>query len=294
MRPDVEPHRRQLFGIAYRMLGSIADAEDIVQDAFLRWETYPEWEQVRSPKAWLVTTVTRLCIDHLRSARHQREEYVGVNLPEPLVELDSSRPDQEAALSDSLTTGFLLMLETLSPIERAVFLLREGFDLDYDQIAAAVGKSEANCRQIISRSKEHLAQRRTRFQAARSEGESLVRTFFAACQSGDPSQVLATLAPEATMYADGGGRVKAAGRPVIGADNVARFFIGIRRFSGDPIVRLARINGTVGALFYQEGKLTQTMSFEIIDDRIETISIMRNPDKLAHLANLDPSSGDPY
>lgn len=294
MRPDVEPHRRQLFGIAYRMLGSIADAEDIVQDAFLRWETYPEWEQVRSPKAWLVTTVTRLCIDLLRSARHQREEYVGVNLPEPLVELDSSRPDQEAALSDSLTTGFLLMLETLSPIERAVFLLREGFDLDYEQIAAAVGKSEANCRQIISRSKEHLAQRRTRFQAVRSEGESLVRTFFAACQSGDPSQVLATLAPQATMYADGGGRVKAAGRPVIGADNVARFFIGIRRFSGDPIVRLARINGTVGALFYEGGKLKQTMSFEIIDDRIETISIMRNPDKLAHLANLDPSSGDPY
>lgn len=294
MRPDVEPHRRQLFGIAYRMLGRIADAEDIVQEAFLRWETYPDWEQIHSPKAWLITTVTRLCIDQLRSARHQREEYVGVNLPEPLVELDASRPDQEAALSDSLTTGFVLMLETLSPIERAVFLLREGFDLDYDQIAATVGKSEANCRQIISRSKEHLAHRRTRFQAARSEGESLVRTFFAACQSGDPSQVLATLAPEATMYADGGGRVKAASRPVVGADNVARFFIGIRRFSGDPIVRLARINGTVGALFYQEGKLMQTMSFEIVNDRIETISIMRNPDKLAHLANLDPSSGDPY
>ncbi len=294
MKPDVEPHRRQLFGIAYRMLGSIADAEDIVQEAYLRWETYPEWAQVRSPKSWLVTTVTRLCIDQLRSARKRREEYVGVYLPEPIVEVDSHAPDQEAALADSLATAFLVMLETLAPAERAVFLLREGFGLDYDEISEAVGKSEANCRQIVSRSKEHLAARRTRFEASRQDGESLVRTFFAACQSGDTAQVLSTLATHATMYADGGGKVKAAGRPVFGADNITRFFIGIRRFSGQPTVRLAQVNGTIGALFYDDGKLTQTMSFEIIDGRIETISIMRNPDKLAHLANLDPTMGNPY
>lgn len=286
MKPDVESHRRQLFGIAYRMLGSIADAEDIVQDAYLRWETYPEWEQVRSPKSWLTTTVTRLCIDQLRSARHRREEYVGVSLPEPLVEFSLSAPDQEAALSDSLTTAFLVMLETLSPVERAAFLLREGFGLDYSEISEAIGKSEANCRQIIRRSRENVTLRRSHFQVERTAGEALVRNFFAACESGNTAQLMTLLAPEATVYSDGGGRVKAALRPIVGADKVTRLFLGVRRFTTRPAVRLAIVNGTVGALVYDEGNLIQTMSFEIADGRIEAISIMRNPDKLAHLANF--------
>jgi RNA polymerase sigma-70 factor (ECF subfamily) len=293
MKPDVEIHRGQLFGIAYRMLGSVADAEDIVQDAFLRWETYPDWAQVESPKAWLVTAVTRLCIDMLRSARHLREQYVGIYLPEPLVEGPGNTPDREAALSDSLSTAFLLMLETLSPAERAVFLLREGFGYDYDEIAQTVGKSAANCRQIVTRSKERLADRRTRFLAAPSDSESLVKTFFAASATGDVSQILATLATNATMYSDGGGRVKAAGRPIIGADNIARFLVGIRRFGTMPTdVRFARVNGTAGALIFEDGRLTQTASFEIRDGRIEAISIMRNPDKLIHLADLDRAPDD--
>ena len=286
MKPDVESHRRQLFGIACRMLGRIADAEDIVQEAYLRWETYPEWEQVRSPKSWLITTVTSLSIDQLRSARHQREEYVGIYLPEPIVEMSTAAPDREAALSDSLATAFLLMLETLAPVERAVFLLREGFGLDYDEISEVVGKSEANCRQIISRSKDHLATRRTRFEASRKDGESLVRTFFAACETGDTSQIMATLVERAVMYSDGGGKVKAAGRPIIGADNIARFLVGIRHFASNPSVRFARINGAPGALFYSDGQLAQTMAFEITDAGIETISVVRNPDKLTHLANF--------
>lgn len=280
-----EEHRSLVFGIAYRMLGSVVEAEDITQDVFLRSRRQPT-TPVQSAKAYLTTITTRLCIDHLRSARHQREQYVGVWLPEPLLVADEPSPDSRAELADSLTNAFLLLLETLNPTERAVFLLREVFQYDYDEVSRIVGKSEANCRQMFSRAREHLASRSPRFQAERGESEKLVQKFLAACTEGDTDGLMILLTKDVVMYSDGGGKVAASLRPILGVDKVVRFFISVRKRLPEGMeVRFANLNSEPGILLLVHGKVEHAMTFEINEGRIRAVYIVGNPDKLKHLAN---------
>jgi RNA polymerase sigma-70 factor (ECF subfamily) len=274
-------HRSLLFGIAYRMLGRIAEAEDMVQETWLRWrrQALPE---IRSPKSWLVAATTRLCIDHLRSARHQREQYYGVWLPEPLVE--QAAPDHSEALAESLTMAFMLLLEKLSPIERAVFLLRNVFDYEYSEIAGIVNKSETNCRQIASRARTRLAGSSSPAMPPSSQAERIVQHFLTAQKTGSLDDLLALLTEDATLYGDGGGRVPSIGRPLYGADPISRFFLGIRRLTpADLELRITRLNHAIGVLALVDRQVIQAMSFEFDGDRIRAIYIVRNPEKLKHL-----------
>jgi RNA polymerase sigma-70 factor (ECF subfamily) len=281
-----EQHRSLLFGIAYRMLGAVAEAEDIVQDTFLRWQREPKAE-VESAKAYLTTITTRLCIDQLRSARNRREQYVGMWLPEPLVAPDENDPAKAAQLADSLTNAFLLILETLSPVERAVFLLREVFGYDYDEVGRMVGKSEANCRKMISRAREHLAARRPRFNISPGEAGKLVEQFQMACEKGDTKGLLNLLMEDAAIFADGGGKVSTAGKPVLGAAAVAKFFVTVlQKVPAGFQTRFVTINAEPGLLVFINGKLEQAMTFEIANHRIRAIYVVRNPDKLGHLTGM--------
>ena len=278
-----EEHRPKLTAVAYRMLGSVADAEDIVQEAFLRW-SQANASAVRSPEAYLVTMVTRLCIDHLRSARVQRETYVGPWLPEPLLTSEED-PTDHAELADSLSMAFLLLLETLSPVERAVFLLHEVFGYDYAEITATVGKSAVNCRQIARRARNHLQARRPRFEPSPDERNRLMQQFIAACQAGSMDDLLATLADEATLYSDGGGRVTAARKPIYGRDKIARFLLGIYRKAPEGFeVSFAEINGQPGFVVTLEGRPQAAWSFQIYDGRIQNIYVVLNPEKLRRLS----------
>jgi len=279
-----EQHRSLLFAIAYRMLGRVAEAEDMVQETFLRWQRRAE-QEVQSAKAWLTTSLTRLCIDQLRSARRQREQYVGLWLPEPLIEPGDDDPARAAELADSLTNAFLLLVETLSPVERAVFLLREVFDYDFAEVSRIVGKSEVNCRKLAARARERLTARRPRFRADGAQAEKLVTGFLQACEEGDSAGLLALLADDAAIYSDGGGKVAAARRPVLGAEKVAKFFINVRRLVEARVhVRFATINAEPGVLVFVNDKLEQSMTFELSDGRIRAVYVVRNPDKLKHLA----------
>jgi RNA polymerase sigma-70 factor, ECF subfamily len=278
------PHRPVLFGIAYRMLGEVAEAEDMVQEAYLRWQREPR-RGIGSAKAYLTTIVTRLCIDQLRSARRRREEYVGMWLPEPLAAADGADPAQAAELADSVTNAFLLLLETLSPDERAVFLLREVFGCGYDEVARAVDKSEDACRKMASRAREHLAQRRPRFPADPRRAGRLAEQFRRACLSGDTEGLLGLLADDATLYSDGGGKASAAGKPIRGAATVAKFFGNVMRNAPPGVeARPVTLNAEAGILIFVGGRLEQAMTFEIAEDRIRAIYVVRNPDKLRHLA----------
>jgi len=272
-----ETYRPLLFSIAYRMLGSASEAEDVVQDTWLRARQDAQTD-VRSARAYLTTIVTRLCIDHLRSAERTRMEYPGPWLPEPLAE-----PNQESAeLASSLTTAFLVLLEQLAPIERAVFLLREVFELDFDEIAKAVGKNEANTRQILTRARGRLRASRPRFTASRRESEEIVRRFRDACVTGDVEGLMAVLHADARLVADGGGKVAAATRPVLGADRVAKFMLGYAgkaHWSASDL-RLVAVNGGPGLLMRHPLSGNGTYSFEIENGRIRAIYVVRNPDKL--------------
>jgi RNA polymerase sigma-70 factor (ECF subfamily) len=280
-------NRSLLFGIAYRMLGRVADAEDVVQDAFLRWQQQDR-SRIRQPVAWLTTTVTRLCIDHLRLARTQREEYYGVWLPEPLVTDGPASPDAAGALADSLGMAFLLLLEELPPLDRAVFLLREAFEFDYADIARTVDKSEAACRQIVSRAKARLGRREVSAMHSGSEAaEKAVRQFLAACESGRMDDLLATLTEDAVFYGDGGGIVRSAPRPIRSAPYVSRFFVGIgkklaRAFPGTRARhRFVRVNGEPGVLTRRVDGVFTVMTFAFENGRIKAIYIVSNPEKLA-------------
>jgi RNA polymerase sigma-70 factor (ECF subfamily) len=272
-----ETHRPLLFSIAYRMLGSASEPEDVVQDAWLRMRQ-DEHADVRSPRAYLTTIVTRLCIDHLRSAERTRMEYPGPWLPEPLAE-----PNQESVeLASSLTTAFLVLLEQLSPTERAVFLLREVFELDFDEIARSVGKSEANTRQILTRARGRLRESHPRFTVSRRESEKIVQQFRHACVTGNVEELMAVLHADATLVADGGGKALAATRPVLGADRIAEFVIDIvgkMRWS-ESHPQIVTINGAPGLLLRHPMFGDGTYSFDIADGRIRAIYVVRNPDKL--------------
>ena len=272
-----EAHRPLLFSIAYRMLGSATEAEDVVQDAWLR-ARQDEHAEVRSPRAYLATIVTRLCIDHLRSAERTRMVYPGPWLPEPLAE-----PNQESALlASSLSTAFLVLLEKLTPAERAVFLLREVFELDFDDIAKTVDKSAANTRQILTRARGRLQEARRRFTVSRRESEEVVRRFRHAVGTGSVEELMAVLHADATLVADGGGKAAAATRPVLGADRIAKFMLGYAGKAqwSESDFQLVAINGAPGLLIRHPLSGDGTYSFDIEEGRIRTVYVMRNPDKL--------------
>ena len=277
--------RPLLFAIAYRMLGSAMDAEDVVQEAYLRWQD-AEGTDVRSPRAYLATIVTRLAINHLRSARVQRESYVGPWLPEPLMTEHAPDASRHIELAESLSMAFLVLLERLSPTERAVFLLHEVFDFEYAEIARIVDKTEANCRQLLSRAKKHVGVPRARFQASPQAAQRLVERFTRAATGGQMDELLAVLADDITLWADGGGKAPGAAlKPVHGADSVARFIVGFtRRFVPQSrVLRPAEINGQPGFVSYVSGAPVAALVLDIRRDRIRTIYAVGNPDKLRAL-----------
>jgi RNA polymerase sigma-70 factor (ECF subfamily) len=284
-----EDLRPLLFSIAYRMLGSVAEAEDIVQEAFLRYQRAlaEETAEVESPRAYLCAVTTRLAIDYLRSARARREDYVGEWLPEPVLteetSLDGARYVEEA---DSLSMAFLLVLERLSPVERAVFLLHDVFDYDYREISRIVAKSEDNCRQLATRARRHVREEKPRFEAARQEHEELAARFFDAFGDGDIDSLVELLAADAAVYNDGGGKAPSAPRPIFGRDRVAKLLLGIARTRGElgVTVRRIEINGEPGAMFFDpSGLLIATWTLDIADGVVQTIRSVANPDKLGHL-----------
>lgn len=276
-------HRPLLFGIAYRMLGRVSEADDMMQEVWLRWQKQ-DAAGIQSAKAWMVSATTRLCIDQLRSARRQREEYYGIWLPEPLMAAAADQPDKSAELADSLTMAFMLMLESLRPTERAVFVLREVFDYDYPEVAAIVGKTEANCRQIVRRAKTGLQGASRAPSPPTPQARRLVEEFLAATASGKVEEILALLAEDSSVLSDGGGRVKAAGRPILGADHVSRFLLGIwPRFVIEMERRYVDINGSPGLLMRLDGQVHYAFAFEVEAERVRNIYIVCNPEKLRHL-----------
>ncbi|RYD38890.1 MAG: RNA polymerase sigma-70 factor [Verrucomicrobiaceae bacterium] len=278
--PAPDECRPLLFSIAYRMLGRVTEAEDMVQETFLRWHRLEDVSGIREPKAWLTTTLTRLCIDQMRSARRQREEYVGTWLPEPIFgENDGSAGE----LADSLGIAFMMMLEELSPVERAVFLLREAFGHDYDAISEIVGKSAANCRQMVSRAKTRLGGMEPSQPTATEEAERLVAEFIQATQTGELSDLISMLTEDAVLYSDGGGKVRAALLPIYGPDKISRMFIGLRRFhpDGPPPSRFVRINGSPGVIIRGGDGNLSAMTFAFGGGKLKAIYVVSNPDKLA-------------
>jgi RNA polymerase sigma-70 factor (TIGR02957 family) len=292
MTTDYTEFRPLMFSIAYRMTGSVSDAEDIVQDAFLRLtRALRDGADITSPKAYLATVTTRLAISHLRSARVRREAYVGPWLPEPLVAdalAPATAPDpaERAEMSDSLSMAFLVLLESLSPTERAVFLLHEVFGYDYQAIAEITGKSEANCRQIFARARHHIDEGKPRFEASREQRDEVARRFFDVVGGGDINSLLSLLAPDVVMIGDGGGKGMALTEPMHGPLRVARFLLGLYRKAekqgtyGVP----ALVNGQPGLVTYDaEGRVAGIFAFDIADGLVQTIRSVVNPDKLQHL-----------
>lgn len=279
-------YRPLLFSIAYRMLGTVMDAEDAVQETYLRWQRAGR-DDVRSPKSYLSTVVTRLCIDQLRSAKTQREQYIGPWLPEPLVSEGTSDMDQDLALADSLSMAFLVMLEALSPNERAAFLLREVFEYPYDEVARIIDKSEPNCRQMVRRAHQHTLERRHRFHPSQAEVQVFVDRFLRAAQQGDMDGLIEMLEEDVTLWSDGGGKTAAALNPIYGADKVARFFIGIiSKMPPNTVSKAARVNGQPGLLTYIDGQPYSVMVAEMQDGKVAAIRVVVNPEKLRHLAAL--------
>jgi RNA polymerase sigma-70 factor (TIGR02957 family) len=288
--------RPLLFSIAYGMTGSVGDAEDIVQDAFLGMtRARLAGTEIADPKAYLTTAVTRLGINYLSSARVRRETYVGDWLPEPIVvPAGDPGPAEHAELADSLSMAFLVMLEELSPVERAVFMLREVFGYRYPDVARITGKTEVNCRQIFARARHRIsagAQGREGAppagpQARRAEGEELARRFFEAAAGGDMDSLLDMLAPDVVFHGDGGGKAQAVGRPLAGRERVMRLIAGIFRRGRllDASLRLAWVNGQPGAVLYDaQGRVATVVGLEVADGVIQAVRAVVNPDKLRHL-----------
>jgi len=276
---DLRPY---FFTVAYNMLGSVMDAEDVVQEAYLRWERAGAGAE--SPKAYLTAVVTRLCIDFLRSAKVRREAYVGPWLPEPLVMAVSPNVEEDVTLSETLSLAFLVLLESLSPTERAVFLLRQVFDYDYAEIAAIVGKGEANCRQMMRRARQHIEAGKPRYDVPLKQQEALVAQFAEACVAGDLEGLINLLAEDIEVWSDGGGKVVAARKVVYGREMVARFLLGIMRLAPDNAEsQFAVINGQLGIVARVNGRPVLVMALEVGNGRVQTIRNILNPDKLQHV-----------
>jgi len=284
---DVEALRPLLFSIAYRMLGSVADAQDAVQETFLHYyRAAAEGAEVRSPKAYLSAIVTRLAIDQLRSARKQRETYVGEWLPEPLLTDDANDPVASVEEFETVSMAFLLILERLNPVERAVFLLHDVFGYAYDEIAAIVGKSEANCRQIALRARRHVEAERPRYTPSRRDRDELAARFFAAVRNGNVDGLVRLLAADVVVTGDGGGKVPQWATPIVGAERVAQLFAGLGRLMQNLGISLElhHINGGPGAISRDaNGRVINVFALEIADGAIRAIHSVINPDKLRHL-----------
>jgi len=277
-------HRGLLFTVAYEMLGSTADAEDVLQESWLRWaarsEGHSERDEVRDPRAYLVRIVTRQSLNRLRTLQRQRESYVGTWLPEPLV----TTPDvlEDVELAESVSFAMLLVLETLSPLERAAFVLREVFGFEYDEIAAATDRSPTAVRQLVARARNHVQARRPRFERP-AEIEEITARFLLAAQSGEIQQLLDVLAPDVVLLSDGGGKKQAALRPLHGADKVARWLLGVMRKTPVGEARWVVANGQVAVMLYVDGELDSVGTVHTADGRINEIYLVRNPDKLTGL-----------
>jgi RNA polymerase sigma-70 factor, ECF subfamily len=273
-----EEWRALLFGIAYRMLGSAADGEDVVQDACLRW-LRRDGEPVQSVRAYLVTIVTRLCLDVLESARVRREAYVGPWLPEPVVVDEAAAVEQ----ADSLSLAFLVLLEELTPLERAAYLLHDIFGYSFDEVARSLGRSPTACRQLGARARRHVEERRQRFDADLRHGRELTDRFLTACATGDLSGLLAMLSDDVVVWTDGGGKVRAAMRPVVGPHRSSRFLLNVaKKAQGDPVA--AVLNGQPATVFVDHGVAVTALVLDILDGSIVGVRAVSNPDKLAHLS----------
>lgn len=274
--------RPRLFSIAYRMLGIRAEAEDVVQEAWLRWNA-SRHDELQSAEAWLVTIVTRLSIDHLRAAKSEREAYTGFWLPEPMVDMDESTPERLAERASELSLALMWVLQRLSPEERAAFVLRQAFDEDYADVAATLGKSEAACRQLVHRAAERVRQERVRFDVPREAHKALVEKFMHAARAGDRPAMMALFAADVHLVSDGGGKVPSFGKLISGAHRLANlYYVVWRRHAAE--YRVATINGEPGLLRYVDGVLESAQAFAIDGDRIAAIYTVRNPDKLARIA----------
>ena len=275
-----DPLRPKLTRIAYRMLGSVADAEDMVQEAFLRWLD-ADREAVREPAAYLRRVVTRLCLDHLKSARHRRETYIGPWLPEPVVEAAEDE-------IDDVTQPLMIALERLSPLERAAFLLHDVLGVSFEEIAETIGREPATCRQLASRARTHVRAARPRFHLPKERGLEIAAAFFAATRSGDMQELQSLLAADVTVYSDGGGKRPASLQPIIGIDNVVQFQASLARLFAQKMSRIVRygfINGLPGFVTIEPDDTLQTTALQIDDGKIVAIYVMRNPDKLQHLGS---------
>jgi RNA polymerase sigma-70 factor (TIGR02957 family) len=288
MPETFEELRPSAFAIAYRMLGSVSEAEDVVQEGFLRLHrALDEGQRIDSRRAYLSTVVTRLAIDQLRSARARRETYVGEWLPEPLVTSPEEDPARHAEMADSLSLAFLVVLESLSPEQRAVFLLREVFDYPFDRIAEIVGKKEDNVRQLAVRARRHVEERRSRFEASREQRDELARRFLAATEDGDLEALEALLADDVVLHGDGGGKAPALARALHGRARVARTLLAWRRAGvrfGGVSLRPVEVNGQPGAMtFDPQGRLINVFALDVAEGQIQAVRSIVNPDKLQHL-----------
>jgi RNA polymerase sigma-70 factor (ECF subfamily) len=276
-----ETHRGRLFGLAYRMLGSRAEAEDVLQDTYVRWHQ-ADRGAIRNPEAWLVTAATRLAIDRLRVLKTEREAYAGPWLPEPLMSEQPPPPDRHLELASDLSVAFLVLLERLAPEERAAFLMHDVFDCEYADIARTLEKSEAACRQMVHRARERVRRERKRFDVPEAAKARLLRQFVDALDARDEKTLFALFAPDVTWTADGGGRVPAAPRPLIGSAQIVKLVLGLhQRFYRDQGAwHLAAINGETGLAFRIDGRLVALLSIETDGEHIQSVYVVVNPDKL--------------
>ncbi|MEL1264169.1 RNA polymerase sigma-70 factor [Pseudoxanthomonas putridarboris] len=283
-----ETHRPRLFGLSYRLLGSRSDAEDVVQDAWLRWQQ-ADHASIRDPEAWLVTAATRLGIDRLRAARVQRGRYVGPWLPEPAEIDEAPGPDHHAERAEQVSLAFLAVLERLGPEERAAYLLKEAFDYEYAQIAPLLGQSEANCRQMVHRARERVQAARPRFEVEPERHRKLLERFMHAASRGDQTAITALLREDARLVSDGGGKALAVIRPLLGRERIARLFWAAYR-RRDPAIewRMGMVNGEPAILRYRTGKLAAVMVATTDGERIVELLNVANPDKLGAGVTPDP------
>ena len=275
--------RPRLFAAAYRMLGSVSDAEDILQEAFLRWQSAAR-DTVRDPVGFLMRITTRLCLDQLKSARAKREIYPGEWLPEPVL-----TDDPVEALDHDVSVALLLALERLTPLERAAFLLHDVFDCDYDEVASALGRSEASCRQLATRARRNVQQEKPRAHVDKQKGEDVARAFFAASKTGDTETLMHLLAEDVQLISDGGGKAMAALNPIYGRDRTLRLIHGLVRKQGGAIPKdwtVCQLNGLPAIISHEAGGIVQASSLEIVDGKIHRIYVVRNPDKTRHLRQL--------
>lgn len=280
---DFEDHRKHLLAVAYRFLGSVSDAEDIVQETYLRWIESAR-SDIKDPRAYLSRIAARLCLDQLKSARVRREQYVGPWLPEPVLEASGFSTWPAGPDATDVSFALMLALERLSPLERAAFVLHDAFGLDFNEVGEALNRSSSTCRQLAARARGHVRTARPRFKISPGEGQKIADAFHLASQTGDTAGLVRLLAADAVLYSDSGGKVRAARRLILGRDRIARLYGGLARRSRAARVAVpVRVNGLPGFLMRDGGGITQTLAFEIRDGLIAALYLVRNPDKLRHI-----------